>query len=148
MTDINFYKTFEQSIQNETDTQVPTLTTVSISANGPTSGFAGVSKVITLLFTSSETLTTAVPTVTIASRAAVVTNVGGNDYQAVITVTGTDTEGTTTFSINFSDRGGNTASSSAVTDSTSVVIGKGCFAFILDCVFYCVLGRIDPETHS
>ncbi len=103
---------------------MPTLSSVRISANGATSGFAGVNKVITLLFTSSEALTVAIPTVTIASRTAVVTNVDGNNYQAVITVTSTDTEGTATFSINFSDRGGNTASSSAVTDSSSVVIGK------------------------
>lgn len=102
------------------DTETPTLTSVSIASDNATTSLAREGDKITLSITASEALG-ANPTVTIAGNAATVTNLTATTYEAIYTMTATDTEGTVGFTINFSDQAGNNGTEvTATTDGSAV----------------------------
>jgi len=102
------------------DSAAPTLSGVSIASNNATaSTVAKTGDTVTVTFTSSETLG-ALPTATIATKAAVVANTGGNTYTATYTMVAGDTQGATAFTIDFTDAIGNAGQVAAVTDATAV----------------------------
>lgn len=105
------------------DKTAPTLSPVTIVSNNSNTARARSGDIITLSFTSSETIAT--PTVTIAGQAAAVTNTGGDNWTATRTMTGTDADGTIAFNIAFSDLVGNAGTAvSATTNSSSVLFDK------------------------
>ena len=121
------------------DTTLPTLSSVSIISNNSTNTLAKADDVVTLTFTSSETINT--PTVTFLSGGQAIndtsityTNTSGNTWTAAYTVNSSDTDGSVTYSIAFSDLTGNngiavTSGSGTVTIDTtsptiSIVIGN------------------------
>jgi hypothetical protein len=97
----------------------PTLSPVHIASNNADTTKAVTGDIVTVTFTSSESITT--PTVTIAGGAATVTG-GPTNWSATRTVLAGDANGLVTFSISvFSDLAGNAGSTvSAVTDASSV----------------------------
>jgi len=102
------------------DTQVPTLSAVSISSNNTTTGLAKSGNTISLTFTTSEGIFT--PTITIAGQA-VSTTSSGNTYTATTTVTNSSVEGIAAISISFTDLSGNVGTAvTSATNSTTVTI--------------------------
>lgn len=95
------------------DKTQPSLTgTTTFSSNNTTnSGYAKTNDIITVIFTSQETLNTT-PTITIswASYTGTVTNIGGNTYSWTYTMRNTDTQWTIGFNILMTDLVGNTGS--------------------------------------
>lgn len=103
------------------DTIAPTATSVVIVSNNASTSLAKEGDVITLSFTTSEPVNT--PAVTIAGKTATVTNVSGNDYTAIYTLTAAETQGVAAIALDFSDIVGNSATQiTATTDSSSVTI--------------------------
>ena len=104
----------------EKDAVAPAISGLLMSSNNSNTTLAKEGDVITLVFTSSETINT--PTVTLATQNAVVTN-NGNAWSASITVIGNSLEGLTGFSIsNISDTAGNTLGNIMGTIASSVTI--------------------------
>ena len=100
------------------DTSVPTLSSVNIASNNSNNTFAKTGDIVTLTFTSNESVQT--PTVTISGASATVTG-GPTSWSASRTMLITDTEGTISFNISFSDIAGNAGTAvTATTDSSSV----------------------------
>lgn len=99
----------------------PSLNPLTISSNNANPVLARNGDIVTVLFTVSEVLA-ALPTATIGGRAALVTNTGGLNYSAVLTVNGTEPEGVALISINYSDAAGNVASAANadITNGSSV----------------------------
>ena len=94
------------------DKTAPTLSSVSIASNNSTTTLAKASNVVTLTFTASETIAT--PVVTFQSGSAAITNTSityvntsGNIWTAAYTAHASDTDGSVTYSIAFSDSAGN-----------------------------------------
>ncbi len=84
------------------DGVAPVLSSVTITSNNANPVYAKAGDTITLTFTASETIDT--PTATIQGFAATsIINTVGNTWTASRVMTGTDTEGTVTFSITFQD---------------------------------------------
>jgi gliding motility-associated-like protein len=105
------------------DKTLPTLSPVTIASNHINTARAKTGDIVTLSFTSSETI--AAPTVTLAGHTVTATNTGGDNWTAAWTMTGTDVDGTVAFSIAFSDLAGNAGTAvSATTNSSSVVFDK------------------------
>jgi hypothetical protein len=107
----------------------PSLTAVSIASSNASPSTANPDDVITLTFTSSETIQT--PTVVFKSGGASVagsvttTNTTGDTWTASYTANASDTEGAVTFTINFSDQAGNAGTQvTATTDASSVTFSK------------------------
>ena len=115
-----------QTANFEIDTLLPTLTSVGIASNNATSTLAAAGDVVTLTITASETIGT--PTVTFFSGGDAINdgtidylNTGGNTWTAKYTANSSDTDGSVTFSITFSDTSGNAGVAvTAVTDGSSV----------------------------
>ena len=110
------------------DKTVPTLSSVSIASNNSTSTLAAVGDNVTLSFTASETIST--PVVTFVSGGAAITdtsvtyvNTTGNTWIAVYTTESSDTTGSVTYSIAFSDSAGN-AGSAVTSGGGSVTFDK------------------------
>src|SRR5205085_8557223 len=82
----------------------PTLTSVSVASNNSTSTFAKPGDVVTLSFSSSETIN--LPTVTIATHTVTASVTSGNSYTAGYTMLNTDAQGTVPFTINFTNISG------------------------------------------
>jgi len=103
------------------DKTLPTLSPVHIASNNadPTKAFVG--DIVTLTFTSSESITT--PSVTIAGNSAAVSG-GPTGWSATRTILAGDPLGAVTFSISsFNDQVGNAGSTvTTVTDSSSVTV--------------------------
>ncbi len=106
------------------DTTAPTLSGVSLSSNNSlSSSQAKVGNTVSLLFTSSETITT--PTVTFRSGGALVTNTvsvvntSSNNWAATYITHSSDTDGSVTYNISYQDTAGN--SGTAVTSGTGSV---------------------------
>ena len=104
----------------------PTLSSVSIASNNSTSTQAIADDVVTLTFTASETIST--PVVTFKSGGAAITdtsvtyvNTSGNIWTAAYTANASDTEGTISYSIAFSDTAENAG--------TAVTSGSGSVTF-------------------
>jgi hypothetical protein len=105
------------------DRTIPTLSTVTISTNNSNTSLAKQGNTITLNFTSGETINA--PVVTIAGHTVTATNGSGNNWTAVYTMTGADTEGAVTFSIAFADLSGNAGSTvTGTTNSSNAVFDK------------------------
>jgi gliding motility-associated-like protein len=104
------------------DKTILLLTSVTIASNNANTALAKVGDIITINFASNKTINT--PSVIIAGNVATVSNVSGNNWQAVYTMTGTDASGIVSFGISFSDPAGNTGNSSATTNSSSVSFDK------------------------
>jgi len=110
------------------DTTPPTVSSVSIASNNPTTTLAVANDVVTLTFTASETIST--PVVTFLSGGNAITdtsvtydNTSGNTWTAAYTANASDTAGSVTYSIAFSDTAGNAGS--AVTSGTGSVTYDG-----------------------
>ncbi|MCW3005154.1 MAG: hypothetical protein JWQ20_4452, partial [Conexibacter sp.] len=105
------------------DTQTPTVSPVTIASNNATTTLAKVGDIVTLNFTSGETIVT--PTVTIAGHAISATNSSANNWFVAYTMVSGDATGVISFSIPFNDIAGNTgATTTATTNSSSVVFDK------------------------
>ncbi len=105
------------------DKTAPTLSSVFIASNNSNTLLAKAGDIITLSFTSSETIAT--PTVTVAGNAAAVTNTGANNWKATYTMAGGDATGAVSFNISFNDAAGNAGVPvTATTNSSSVTFDK------------------------
>ena len=103
------------------DTTPPTLSPITISSNNASPVRARTGDMITVSFTASEAIQT--PTVTIAGRTAMVSNLSGNSWIASITAAMNDSQGAVTFSIASQDLAGNNGTTvTATTDGSSVTI--------------------------
>ncbi|KOY52221.1 hypothetical protein I602_1781 [Polaribacter dokdonensis DSW-5] len=100
------------------DTVDPSVSNIAMVSNNTADTLAKAGDVITLTFTSSESINT--PTVTIATQTASVTNTG-NNYTATYTVQAGDFQGATAYQIsNFSDSTGNAGSVSSGTGAVTI----------------------------
>ncbi len=105
------------------DKTAPLLNTVTIVSNNANTALAKTGDIITINFTSNETITA--PTVAIAGQAATVTNTGGNSWKAVYTMASSDASGIVSFNILFSDLAANAGTAvTATTNSSSVTFDK------------------------
>ncbi|WKZ27130.1 MAG: Ig-like domain-containing protein [Candidatus Paceibacterota bacterium] len=102
------------------DETAPTLSPVSISSNNLDPELAKQSDVVTVAFTADEAIDTV--SGSLAGRAATISNVGGNDWEAEITMNGTDPEGAISFSLDFEDAAGNIGTTVSVVSDSSLVI--------------------------
>jgi hypothetical protein len=106
-----------QSVQ-AVDTLRPTLSAVTISSNNASSTRAKVGNVITLNFTSSESIST--PTVTVDGGSASVSG-SATTWSATYTMQSGDTEGTLAFTIDHTDLNANTGTQVTAVTSGGVV---------------------------
>jgi gliding motility-associated-like protein len=105
------------------DTQAPQVNTVAITSNNTNIALAKVGDMLTISFTSNETIVT--PIAIIAGHAVTATNSGGNNWSAAYTMAGADAEGVVTFSIPFIDLAHNAgATVTGTTNSSSVRFDK------------------------
>lgn len=105
------------------DNTTPSLTTVTIASNNTNPALAKPGDLVTVLFTSSESINT--PTATIATQTAVITSLGGNNYKAEYTMTSSEAEGIIPFSISFTDLAGNAGTPvTTTTNASSVTFDK------------------------
>jgi DNA-binding protein Fis len=103
-------------------TGAPTLDTVTMVSNNSNTAYAKTGDLITLSITASESIQT--PTVTIAGSAANVSG-SGTSWSATYTMVSGDTAGLLSFSIAFSDSGGNPGTTvTAVTSGSAVTFYK------------------------
>ena len=115
--------TATKAITVTSDTTAPTLTAVTMASSNANSAQARTGDVITLSFTANEPIQA--PTVSIAGRAATAANGSGNTWTAAITVTGTDTQGATAFSVAFKDLANNNGTTViALTSGSAVAIDR------------------------
>jgi hypothetical protein len=98
----------------------PSLTSVSIASNNSNTAYAKTGNVITVSFSSSESIRT--PTVTILGNTATVSNTSGNNWTAVYSTVSGDAAGNIPFSISFSDLTGNAGITVTTTTNSSNVI--------------------------
>jgi hypothetical protein len=107
------------------DTTSATMSVVRILSSNPTTNIAKQGDMVTVEFTSSKALSVT-PTVTISSRAASVTALGGNAYRARINMVSGDSEGNVLFVVsNIKDTSGNTSGAvSSTTDGSNVTYDK------------------------
>ncbi|GEM_PF-1204277 len=102
---------------------VPALSHVGISSNNAVTSLAKTGDEVTVTFTASEAVST--PVLTIAGHTVTVANTSGNTYAGKYTMTDSDTGGTITFSISFSDIAGNSGTAvNSTTNSSSVTFDK------------------------
>ena len=123
------------------DTVAPVLTSVSIASNNSNTGLGNVGNTVTLTFTANEAIST--PTVTFLSggnsinNSVSISNISGNTWTASFVVHASDTKGSVTFSISFSDTAGNagtavtgTTNSTSVSIPTSIISGDGWYYYV------------------
>ncbi|MDP5093760.1 MAG: DUF5011 domain-containing protein, partial [Polaribacter sp.] len=102
------------------DTTPPVISNISMTSSNANTSYAKAGDVITMVFTSNETINT--PTVFIAGQPATVSN-NGNDWTATITVDGNSNEGSANFTIaDISDLASNTTNSIQGTPATTAII--------------------------
>jgi gliding motility-associated-like protein len=101
------------------DRTIPALSTVSIGSDNTNATVARIGNIITVNFTSAESITT--PSVVIAGHAATVNHIAGNNWRASYAMTGTDGEGAILFAISFTDLNGNAGAAVASTTNGSAV---------------------------
>ena len=109
------------------DAIAPTLTNVSIASSNFSPTTANIDDVVTLTFTTDETIQTPVVTflsggASISDTSVVYANSSGNVWTAAYTVNTSDTFGPVTYSISFSDVSGNAG--------TAVTSGSGSVSFM------------------
>jgi gliding motility-associated-like protein len=100
------------------DTQLPTLTAVSISSGNANATKAKVGDIITLSITASEVIDS--PTITIAGQSATVSG-NGTSWTATKTVASNTTNGTAAIQISYQDLAGNAGSTVTMTTNSSAV---------------------------
>jgi gliding motility-associated-like protein len=111
----NTAATFTGSDVYTIDNTPPTALTLTYSSNhAGNSQIAVVGDVVSLDFTTSETITA--PTVSIAGHAVTAANVSGNEWLASYTMTSGDAKGRIPFSLSFSDLAGNPQPGAPYTD--------------------------------
>lgn len=108
------------------DTVIPTLTTVSITSdNANSSAWAKNGDTITVSLVGSEILGQSTINVTIAGKAATITNPCNpsncNNYTASVTLDGSEPEGVAAISIDFKDRAQNVGTTVTATTDASMV---------------------------
>lgn len=104
------------------DVTLPTLNPVSIASTNSNNTVATTGDTVTLSFTASEPLS-AIPTVTIAGRAATVSSTSANNYTASYTLSSSDSPGVITFGVDFTDSAGNAGTQvTTTTDSSAVTL--------------------------
>jgi hypothetical protein len=104
------------------DKITPTLNPVSIASNNANPAFAILGDIITLTFTSSESLGP-LPTATINGNVRTVTDLGFNNYSVAHTVALADPLGVATFTVDFADQANNLGVQvTATTDVSSVTV--------------------------
>ncbi|MFA9187080.1 T9SS type A sorting domain-containing protein [Flavobacterium sp. FBOR7N2.3] len=89
------------------DRTVPTLPTLTFTSNNANNSIAKEGDVVTLNFTTSETVKT--PTITIAGQSVTVNTITTNSFSATHTMQTTDIAGIIPFTIDISDLAGNAA---------------------------------------
>lgn len=102
------------------DRITPSLSAVSIKSSNSDTTKAKPGDVITLNFTSSEAIDTAV--VTIAGHTVTPTVITGNKWEATYTMTAADAEGDIAFSIAYEDLAGNAGATVTTTTNSSAVV--------------------------
>ncbi|MDB2337733.1 BspA family leucine-rich repeat surface protein, partial [Amylibacter sp.] len=105
---------------------MPSLSSTSIASNNSTTTQAAADDIVTLTFTASETISTPVVTFNSGDAAIADTRVSyeleeGNIWKAAYTAKASDTSGSVTFSISFTDTTGN--------EGTAVTSGSGSVTF-------------------
>ena len=103
------------------DTAPPSLSSVSIISNESNTSFAMPGDLVQVSFTASEPLGS--DSATIAGHTVSITNAGGNNYQALYQMTGSDTAGAIPFSIDYADNAGN-AGANVASASNSVMFAN------------------------
>lgn len=99
-----------------------TISSASLLSDNTTSNaHAKDGHTLTLIFTASDDLN-GLPTVTLAGRAATVTDLGSHTYSATLLVDGTEAEGPVSFLISAEDLSSNAVTANATTDATSVTL--------------------------
>ncbi len=105
------------------DRSLPVLNIVSISSNYLNNTKAKTGSVVSVTFTSSESIQNV--TSSILGQAATITNIAGFNWKATYIPVGTETQGTVPFTIDFTDISGNVGLAViAVTDGSSVEYDK------------------------
>ncbi|MES2239547.1 MAG: T9SS type A sorting domain-containing protein [Bacteroidota bacterium] len=99
------------------DRTVPTLPSVLLASNNTNPAYAKEGDIVTLNFTTSETIES--PLVTIAGHDVAVTTVSSNSFTASYIMTASDAEGSVDFAIDFTDPAGNIGSK--VTTATNSI---------------------------
>ncbi|MDH5718544.1 MAG: DUF4215 domain-containing protein [Spirochaetia bacterium] len=103
------------------DTTLPVLTEVTIVSSNANTSYAKTGDTITLSFTASENLSP-IPNVIIAGNTATsLTGTGAGPYSATYTMTGTETQGSVSFSIDFADTVSNDGVQVTLTTNSSSV---------------------------
>ena len=103
------------------DTTAPTLSSLTIRSNNDNNTIARVGNTITLSITSYENIQT--PTVLIAGNSASVSRVSGyTGWSATYTMQSSDTDGTVSYSVNFTDTLGNGPTTVTSTTNGSAVL--------------------------
>ncbi|MES2737885.1 MAG: choice-of-anchor D domain-containing protein [Verrucomicrobiota bacterium] len=101
-----------------------TISSASIlSDNATSTAHAKDGDTLTLSFTASDALD-GLPAVTLAGRAATVTDLGSQAYAATLLVDGTEAEGPVSFLISAQDLEGTPVTATATTDSSSVTVDR------------------------
>jgi len=107
-----------------TECGIPIVSSVSMRSDFSNPGVAKAASTVTLLF-SIDLPIAAAPAVTIAKRAAIVTNIGGNAWRATMTINANDAEGPVAFNINIPRiDGAATTTISTVTEGLPVIFQK------------------------
>ncbi|RWX01385.1 MBG domain-containing protein [Flavobacterium cerinum] len=105
------------------DKSAPTLTTVTIASNNANTAKAKPGDLVTLSFTTAETIGT--PVVNIFGNTATVTNTSANNWTATYTTQSADANGVIPFNIAFTDVAGNVGTAvTATTNAGSVTYDK------------------------
>jgi gliding motility-associated-like protein len=102
------------------ESRLPLLTTVKITSGNSVDSLAKPGDLVTLSFTSDRTIM--VPLVTMAGRAATITNVNGNNWIAATAMNSSDKESYVPFAIGVTDLAGNAVLSLTTTSDTSRVL--------------------------
>jgi gliding motility-associated-like protein len=105
------------------DKTAPDLDVVSIASDNTNPALAKSGDVLTLTFTSDETI--ASPVVSISGHAVSAANQGGNNWSAMYTMLNSDAEGVVSFSIAYLDQAGNSGTTvTSTTDVSSVTFDR------------------------
>jgi len=105
----------------DVDTTAPTATPVTITSSNANSSYAKIGDTLTISFSASETIQS-VDVYIDGNEADTLTNPSGNNWVATRVMQTGDTAGVITFTIDFEDEAGNTATQITSTTDASAVI--------------------------
>ncbi len=121
---------FRDVVPPPPDITQPILGPVSMTSSNADPALAVAGDTVTVTFTANEPIQT--PDVTLAGAAAILTDLGGNQWKATLIVTPGHPQGPVDFSISAMDPSGNSTSVSFTTDMTSVVIDSNAPVAVAD----------------